>query len=180
MMLLKLCAMPLANDPIICMRRDRSRRVVSRVLSRSRNSRSMAFATASPASRITGKGKTSSDAGPKVSNPMMPRTRPGRISGTQAHAPTPAAASWSFAAPGGIAATSGTMTISGCGRAKPPGQREGRHGASPADTPCRPRTMRESGWGSRPAPHRRVPRRSPGRARPAPGSALPRFPQGGN
>ena len=84
--LLKLCAMPLASAPIICIRRARSSRVVSLARSRSRNSRSMALDTASPASRRTGGGNTSSHPGrtvPKVSNPMMPRTTLGWTSGTQ-------------------------------------------------------------------------------------------------
>ena len=44
---------------------------------------------------------------------MMPRTRPGRISGTQAQPRTPAAASASLTAPRGKAATFGTVTMSG-------------------------------------------------------------------
>ena len=69
MMLLKLCAIPLASDPIICMRRARSSRVVSLARSRSRNSRSMALATASPASRTTGTGRSSSRSRPKGVEP---------------------------------------------------------------------------------------------------------------
>ena len=84
MMLLKLCAIPLASDPIICMRRARSSRVVSLALSRSRNSRSMALATASPASRTTGSGKTLSHVRLQRVEPHDASHRPGRISGTQA------------------------------------------------------------------------------------------------
>jgi len=112
-MLLKLWAIPLASDPIICMRRARSKRVVSFIRSRSRNSRSIALATTSPASRTAGNGKNLLRACRTVSNPMMPRTRPGRSSGTHAKAPTPAAASADLTSPCGKAPTSGTVTMSG-------------------------------------------------------------------
>ena len=113
MILLKLCAIPLASDPTICMRRARSSRTVSFALSHSRNSRSMALATASPASRTIGTGEVLFRIGRKASNPMMLRTRPGRGNGTLAQPRTPAAVSTSFTGPGGKAVTSGTLTMSG-------------------------------------------------------------------
>ena len=48
-------------------------------LSRSRNSRSMALATASPASRTIDSGNILVRIGRKASKPMMLRTRPGRV-----------------------------------------------------------------------------------------------------
>ena len=84
----------------------------------------MALATASPASRMIGAGEVLFRTGRNASKPIMLRTRPGRVNGTQAQARTPAAVSTSFTGPGGNAVTSGTVTLSGSTRAELLGQCE--------------------------------------------------------
>src|SRR6516165_5712699 len=86
-MLLKLCAIPLARDPIICIRRARSSRVASVARSRSRNSRSIALTIASPARRTTGRGNILSHAGWKVTNPLRAWSRAVSYKGGAAPAP---------------------------------------------------------------------------------------------
>jgi hypothetical protein len=74
----------------------------------------MALVTASPASFIRPAvgGIPPADCGPP-SKAMTPLNRPGRLSGTQAQALTPAASKASRASPRGAASTLGTATTSG-------------------------------------------------------------------
>ena len=111
MMLLKLCAIPLASCPTICKRSARSSRAASFTRSRSDKSRSIAALMASPASRTTGSGKKTPDAGRKVSKPKMPRERPGIRSDTQAQPCRPNVMSVVFGSPGGSKATFRTATM---------------------------------------------------------------------